>query len=119
MALELNQRIFTWLSIYPLGVNASYKSKLLSLFFTGCILTFMLLSMVSSGLYILKHASIDFTGVLYAFFQFLCIMSTIYMTIAAYFLRPEIVKLIQRFRHIHRASKHNTNFFDPHFLMCI
>lgn len=120
MALELNQR--TWLYIYPLNVNSSYKTKLFSIVLTGCTLTFMLLSIVSSVLYILTNASVDFTGVLYASFQLFGSLGTVYMTITAYFLRPEIVELIQKFRHIHRASEsfvYIDNFVILNVLMCV
>lgn len=105
MALELNQRIFTWLCIYPLNVNASYKSKLISIIFTGFSLTFMFFTIISSALYIIKHANPNFEGVLYATFQFFGAMSTVYMTITAYFLRPEIVKVFNMFCHIHAKSE--------------
>lgn len=99
--LVMNQRVLTWLCVFPLDEAATMKEKLTCITFSiGVILT-IFSGLTGSVVFFLKFVSTDLEESLYALFQIAAIFSTSNAIVVAVLMRHRIPAMFSNLTEIY------------------
>lgn len=101
----MNQRVLTWLCVFPLDEVATMKENMTCIAFSiGVILT-IFSGMTGSIVFFLKFVSTDLEESLYALFQIAALISTINAIVVVILLRHRIPGMFKNLTGIYEECK--------------
>lgn len=107
--LVMNQRVLTWLCVFPMHESAAMKEKLTCIVFSiGVILT-IFSGLIGSVIFFLKFVSTDLEESLYALFQIAAIFSTSNAIVVAVQMRHRIPTMFKNLTTIYEKCKLKLN----------
>lgn len=110
--LVANQRMMSWLRLYPDEETSSNTQKVARIVFSVINLTIILSGGVSSFIYFIEFMSIDLERSLFAILQFLLTSAVLYSHITAFVLRKQIPSLRKNLSKIYRDCKFFVEFHN-------
>lgn len=102
--LVTNQRVLTWLCVYPGEKTTSKIKQLAYIIFSLIVFSGILSSLIASVAYFMKFVSIDLEVALYAVSQIAAAASVLYAIVMTYFSRHGIASIFHKLSEIYDKS---------------
>lgn len=103
--MEMYQRAWTWLCVYPINGNSNTWLKFARIFFTTFTYVAHLSLVAASIAFIIHFASIDLEGCLHSLFHITDHTGLLYALVVGLVLRHKIVVIFEKLQEIHNKSK--------------
>lgn len=103
--LATNQRVLTWLCVYPAEKTTCKFKQMAYIFFSFVVFSGILSSLIASVAYFMKFVSIDLEVALYAVSQIAAAASVLYAIAMTYLSRRGITAIFQKLNEIYDQSK--------------
>lgn len=101
-----NKQALIWLNIYPIdGKSNKMKKQLCFILFILNVLMHII-TITGSFAFFLKFVKIDFEVSLFGFYQFIVLLTILYVLIVAFILRFKIEKIFNNLSEIYNACKY-------------
>lgn len=94
-------RILTWFCVYPEDKNIKKLENAFHVIFCVCIFSGNVIGLITSFAFFLKFLSIDLGSSLYAMFQIICCVGTIYGIILILIIRKSITNTFKNLSKIY------------------
>lgn len=103
--LKLNYRLFTWYSICPAPIQTHIFYRIRNMILSVFVPIMLILGIISSAMYFLKYIATDLENSFFAIYQFVSLISVIYVNVAVILQRHKVIQAFIDAQKIYEISE--------------